>query len=148
MDVEELASDVRPAGGLGDAVAGEQLLEASIAVGMDDAAEVLQMRLRVLALAVGRVEEQRCRRPRAGERPLVADVGPQPPGLGLAGTRRQDRHRRVVDVQRLRTHHLGSKRVDQRLERRGRRADPAGQGRGLQADALAGEDLGLAVEMR
>ena len=104
------------------------------------------MRLRVLAFAVGRVAEQRRRRPGAGEWPLVADIGPQPPGLGLAGARRQDWHRRVVDVQRLRAHRLGGERIDQRLERRGRRPDPARQGRCLQADTLAGEDLGLAVE--
>ena len=146
MDVEEFAADMGPAGGLGDPVAGEQLVEPGIAVGVDDAAEVFEMRPRVLALAVGRVEEQRRRRSRAGERPLVADIGPQPPGLGLAGARRQHRHRRVVDMQRVRGHHIGGKRVDQRLQRRRRRADPAGQSRGFQADPLAGEDLGLAVE--
>ena len=99
MDVEEFAPDMGPAGGFGDPVAGEQPVEPRIAVGVDDAAEVLEMRLWVLALAVGRVEEQRRRRPLAGERPLVADIGPQPPGLGLACARRQHRHRRVVDMQ-------------------------------------------------
>ena len=115
MDIEEFAPDMRPAGGLGDPVAGEQLVEPGIAVGMDDAAEVLQVGPRVLALAVGRVEEQRRRRPRAGEGPLVADIGPQPPGLGLAGARRQHRHRRVVDMQGVGGHHIGGERVDQRL---------------------------------
>src|SRR5580704_10574056 len=43
---------------------------------MDDAAELLQMGLRMRALAVGRIEEQRCRRPRAAEWPLVANVEP------------------------------------------------------------------------
>ena len=54
MDVEELAPDVRPAGGLGDPVASEQLVKAGIAVGVDDAGERLQMGPRMLALAVGR----------------------------------------------------------------------------------------------
>ena len=149
---------MRPAGGLGNAIAGEQLVEpgprvrpaagprTGAAVGVDDAPEVRQMPLRMLALAVGRVEEQRRRRSRAGERPLVADISPQPPGFGLAGARRQYRHRRVVDMQRVRVHHLGGQCVDQRRQGRRGRTDPAGQGRGLQADALAGEDLGLAVE--
>ena len=101
---------------------------------------------RVLALAVGRVAEQRRRRSRPGKWPLVADIDPQPPGLRLAGARRQNRHRRIVNVQGLRSHDLGGEHVDQRLQRRRRRADPAGQGRGFQADALAGEDLGLAIE--
>ena len=46
----------------------------------------------------------------------------------------------------LERHHLGGERVDQWLERRRRRPDPAGQGRGLQIDALAGEDLSLSVQ--
>ncbi len=86
VHIEELAPDMGPAGGLGDPIAGEQLVEPGIAVGVNDAAEVFQVRPRVFALAVRRVEEQHRRRPRPGERPLVAHVGPQPPGLGLAGT--------------------------------------------------------------
>jgi hypothetical protein len=43
---------VRPTGGLGDPVAGEQLVEPGIAVGVDDAPELLQMLPRMLALAV------------------------------------------------------------------------------------------------
>jgi hypothetical protein len=43
---------------------------------VDDPLEVLQMRLWVLALAVGRIEEQRRRRSQAGERPLVANIEP------------------------------------------------------------------------
>jgi len=146
MDVEELAPDMGPAGGFGDPVAGEQLVEPGITVGVDDAAEVFEMALRVRTLAVGRVEEQRRRRPLAGERPLVADIGPQSPGLGLACARRQHRHRRVVDMQCVAGHDLGRERVDQRVEGCRRRPDPPGQGRGFQLDAFAGEDLGLAIE--
>jgi hypothetical protein len=65
---------------------------------MDDATEVLQMRLRMRAFAVARVEEQSRRRQQTGKGPLVAHVGPQPHGLGFASARRQDRHRGVVDV--------------------------------------------------
>src|SRR5437763_16085856 len=102
---------MRPAAGLDNPPAGEQFVEpgprvrptagprTGAAVGMDDAAELLQVGSRMLAFAVGRVEEQSGRRPRAGERPLVADISPQPPGLGFAGARRQYRHWGVVDVQ-------------------------------------------------
>ena len=76
MDIEEFAADMSPAGGLGDPIAREQPLEPGIGVGVDDTAEGLQMRLWVFALAVGRVEEQRRRRSRAGERPLVANIEP------------------------------------------------------------------------
>ena len=76
VDIEEFAPHMRPTGGFGDPVAGEQFVEPGIAVGMDDAGELLQVGSRVLALAVGRVTEQRCRRPRTSERPLVADIDP------------------------------------------------------------------------
>ena len=53
MDIEEFAPHMRPAAGLDNPTAGEQFVEPGIAVGVDDAAEVLQMRPRMLALAVG-----------------------------------------------------------------------------------------------
>ena len=113
---------------------------------MDDATKVLQMRLRMLTFAVGRVEEQGGRWPRAGEWPLVTHIGPQSAGLGLAGSRRQDRHRCVVDMQAVAGEDVGSEGVDQWFQQRRRRADPAGQGRGLQVHSVARKDLGLAVE--
>ena len=41
---------------------------------------------------------------------------------------------------------VGREGVDQRLQRRRGRPDPAAQGRGLQDHPVAGEDLGLAIE--
>jgi hypothetical protein len=41
---------------------------------------------------------------------------------------------------------VAGERVDQRLQRRRRRSDPAGQSRGLHPHPVAGEDLGLAIE--
>jgi hypothetical protein len=104
------------------------------------------MRLRMRAFAVGGVEEQSGRRPRAGERPLVAHIGPQSAGLGLAGARREDRHRGVVDVQSVAGEDVGGEDVDQRLQHRRCGSDPTGQGRGLQAHSVTGEDLGLTIE--
>ena len=49
-------------------------------------------------------------------------------------------------MQCVRSDHLGGQRVDQRLQRRRRRPDPARQGRGFQADAPTGEDLGLTIQ--
>jgi hypothetical protein len=146
VDIEEFAPHMRPAAGLDNPTADEQLVEPGIAVGVDDAAEVLQMQLRMLALAVGGIEEQGGRRPRAGKRPLVTHISPQPAGLGLAGTRRQDRHRGVVDVQGVTGEDVGGEDVDQRLQPRRCGADPTGQGGGLQAHPVASEDLGLAIE--
>ena len=96
----------------------------------------------MLAFAVRRVEEQCGRRPDPSDGPLIADVCPQSSGLGLAGAGRQHRHRRVVDVQGVRCHHIRGQRIDQWIEGCRSRADPA---RGLQSDALPGKDLGLPV---
>src|SRR5271163_4645463 len=74
---------MRPAAGLDNPSAGEQLVEPGITVDVDDAAEVLQMRLRMFAFAVGRVEEQSRWRPRAGEWPLIADIEPAPAEAGV-----------------------------------------------------------------
>jgi hypothetical protein len=65
-----------PTGSFGDAITRKQLVEPGIAIGMDHASEPLQVLARVLALAIRRMEEQRCRRPVSAERPLVANVGP------------------------------------------------------------------------
>jgi hypothetical protein len=43
---------------------------------------------------------------------------------------------------------VGGEGVNQRLQRRCCGADPAAQGRGLQAHPVAGKDLGLTIEMR
>src|SRR6266581_5672247 len=67
---------MRPAAGFDDPSAGEQFVETGIAVGVDDAAKVVQMGPWMFALAVGRVEEQGRRRPRIGKRPFVAHVEP------------------------------------------------------------------------
>src|SRR4051812_28133531 len=69
-----------PAAGLDNPTADEQFIEPSVAVGVNDAAEVLQMRLRMLPFTVGRIEEQSRRWPRAGEWPLVTE-----PALAKAG---------------------------------------------------------------
>ena len=61
---------------------------------MQDAGITRQMRLRMFAAAIARVVEDRRRRPRAGERPVVAHVGPKPTRVGLA--LRQHGYGRIV----------------------------------------------------
>src|SRR5271163_3735258 len=50
--------------------------------------------------------------------------GPQPAGLGLAGARREDRHRGIVDVQVVAGENVAGEGVDQRLQRRCYGSDP------------------------
>jgi hypothetical protein len=53
VDIEEFTRYMRPAASLNNPSASEQLIEPSIAVSLNDAAQVVQMDPRVLALAVG-----------------------------------------------------------------------------------------------
>ena len=53
MDLEEFAPDMGPTAGLDNTVAGKQLVEAGIAVGMNDAGKPVEMGARMLAFAVG-----------------------------------------------------------------------------------------------
>ena len=76
MHLEEFAPHMRPAGGLDDAVAGEQLVEPGVAIGIDGAAERLQVGLRMLVFAIRRVDEQRRQWALTRKGPLVADVSP------------------------------------------------------------------------
>jgi hypothetical protein len=76
VNIKEFAPHMRPAGGLDNAFAGEQLVKPGIAVGVNNTAEVRQMGLWMFALAVRRIAEQSRWRPRTGKRPLVSDVGP------------------------------------------------------------------------
>ena len=135
VDVEELAPDMRPAGDLADRAGPVELAEAGIAVGLQDAAEAAKMALRMDALAVGAVAVEHRRRRFARPRPVVAHISPQAPGRGLAGARRQHRHRRVIAVDLVTGQHMGGDRFDQRLQLEGGAADPAGERRARRAPA-------------
>src|ERR1700751_3684990 len=116
MDIEELAAGLRPPAGLDDPSSREQSVEAGVSVGVQNPGEGLEVSPRMLALAIGRVEEQCRRRPDAAKRPPVTNVSPQASRLGLAAARRQYRHRRVVAKEGLRGHHLGGEYFVQRRQ--------------------------------
>jgi hypothetical protein len=119
----------RRSGGVPLIVFSKQLVEPGITVGVDYPSEVRQVSLRVLAFAVGRVEEQSGRRLRTSKWLLVADIGPQSAGFfGLASTWRQDRHRGVIDMKGIAGQDLGSERVDERLQRCRRGVNPSRTG--------------------
>ena len=87
------------------AIASVELAEAGIGVGLEDAAPAGEMRFGMLATAVAGVAEERGRRCAAGEGAVVADIDPEPAGVGLALG--QHRHRGVVAVQPLGRQHMG-----------------------------------------
>ena len=138
-EIEELAPRMRPAGGLDDrtrfAVGLVEPVEASIGVRLHQSGITCQVLLGMLAATVARIEEHRRRRIRAAERPVVAHIGPQPAGAGLALG--QHRHGGVVGMDALGREDMCADHVDQRHQRCCRRADPVGERRYVEIDALA-----------
>ena len=102
------------------------------------------MGLRMLALPIARVVEHRRGRPGAAERPVVANIDPAAPGVGLA--LRQHRHGRVVPMQTLGRHHMGLDQATQRIERRADGAHRVGHGRQRDRRAFERIALGLTVQ--
>ena len=98
----------------------------------------------MLAAAIAGVEEQRRRWVLAAERAIVANVGPEAPGHGFV--LRQHRHGRVVAVEAPAGKTCAADQLDERRQRGAAGADPVGQRRDLQLDALAGIDLALPVQ--
>ena len=105
-------------GGVGRLHAGDfvEAGKAGVAVGMQPAGEVGQLRTAVLALAIGRIAIKHGRRRGAPVRALVAQVDPQPARLRLAVARRQHVDRRIVCVDDPGSHHVGSHSFDERSE--------------------------------
>ena len=98
----------------------------------------------MLAGAIARVEEDRRRRIGAAEGPVVADIGPEPAGVGLALG--QHRHGRVVAVHARAGEDMRRDQIVERPQRSGAAADLVGQRRQAQLDAFVGIALALAVE--
>ena len=145
---KELAPRMRPARRLLDraglAVREIELVVAVVGVGLQDARVANEMRLRMLAAPVARVVEHRGRRPGAAERLIVADVDPEPTGVGLAFG--QHRNGGVVAVQALGRHDMGLDEAPKRIERRRDRADGVGHGGERDRGALERIALGLPVQ--
>jgi len=142
----EFPPRMRPAGRQDHAALVSELLEPGIAVDLKDALEGVEMCLRPDRPAVGLVDVEGCRRIGARPAPLVAGVDPQPAGLGAPAPGIEHRQRRVVGEQLIGREDRLPQSVVQRFEPPAGTADPAGHGGPLQIDALAGEDLGLAVQ--
>src|SRR5579864_8681127 len=97
MNVVELAPGMCPAGRLIYMVA-VKMMEARIGIGLQGSREVLQVLSRMFASAVFRIGE-----PDSGGslftcRPVIANISPEPSGLGLAVAGREHRYRRIVGM--------------------------------------------------
>lgn len=146
MDIEEFPTNVRPAGRFADPSGSVGMVEAGIAIGLQGASEDRQVLPRMLARSIRDVVEEHGRLLRAAGQLNVPDVGPQPPGSRPAFFGRQRRHQRVVGMQLCAAHHVCAQPLEQRGQQRGTTADPVGECRSLNLDAIACVDIGLPVQ--
>jgi len=116
MDLMELASCMRPAGNFINCAVAVEMMEPCISIRLKATLEDLQMLPWMLALAIFRVREPDGRRGIFTRGPVIAHVGPESPGLGLAASRRKHRHRRIVGVKLGSGKHMLLNRIDQRSE--------------------------------
>src|SRR6266540_4458110 len=144
----EVAPRMRPTGGQDDIAARLQPLEAGVAIDVENPGEVFQMRRRPLALAVRREHEDRCRRRWSAPRPLVARIHPKPSRLGATAAGIKHRDRRIVGKQVIRCKDVRAELFVQRVEPPACAANPSGQRRAIELNAVAREDLRLSIQRR
>ena len=154
VDLEELPTAVRPAEGEGDGAriirdgvlfAG-QPLEAAPAVDLQHAGVVGQHLAGAVPDPVLGVDVGHRRRQVALPGAVVPGEAPEIAGPGPALAGRQHRQARVVAEQLGRTQHAGEQQLPQRLQPPCRPAHPVRQGGAVEMDAVALQDLGLAVQ--
>ena len=104
----------------------------------------LAMLLRMFSATIRRVEKHGCRRIGAGERAVVAHIGPEPAGSGLALG--QDRHCGVVRVDAFGRKDMAPDRVNQRHQGCGGGSHPICQRRYMKVDTFTLVDLALTLE--
>jgi hypothetical protein len=121
-----------------------ELAEPGIGIGLQDALIARQVPLRVFPGPVAGVAEHGRRRRRPREGSIVAHIGPEPPRDRPAAG--EHRHCGVIAVQAFGGEHMGVDQRHQRRERGGAGADPVGDGRDAELDALSGVGLALAVQ--
>src|SRR5215472_6278995 len=98
MDLVELAPGVRPAPGFINVLA-IKMVKTSEGVGLESALESLQVLPRMFALPIFRVCKPYSGSSRFAGRPVVAHIGPESAGFGLAVTGRKHGDRSIVGVQ-------------------------------------------------
>lgn len=79
-------------------------------------------------------------------RTLIAGVGPEPCGLRLAGAGGQHADGRVIGEDHFGRQHMTPDGIGEGFQQGGALADPVGQGRAIEVEPLAREDLALAIQ--
>ena len=104
------------------------------------------MRSGSLGPTIGTVEIDGRRRIESTPRPIVAGINPEPAGFGTTATGVEHRDRGIVGEQLLRGKDVLGEPCLQRLQPPDGAANPVGERRTIQLDALPGEDLALPVK--
>ena len=146
LDLVEVPPHVRPAEGQRHRAARGEARVAGIAVDLQHAGEAGEMRDRPLVLAVGRVDIGDRRRLGPAPGPVVAGIGPELAGLGPPAAGIEHRRRRLVGEQLGRGLQSSSSRSCTGLSAKAARPTQSASVERSSVDALAGVDLGLAVE--
>jgi hypothetical protein len=101
-----------------------------------------------LGPAIGAVEIDRGRWIGSAPGPVVAGIDPEPAGLGATPARIEHRDRGVIGEQLLRAEDVFGEPLLQRRQPPADTADPVGECRAVDLDAMPGEDLALPVEWK
>src|ERR1700739_1658608 len=104
------------------------MMKARISIGLQGSGEVLQMLARMFSSAVFRISEPDRGSSLFARRPVVAYIGPEPSGLGLAVAGREHGHRSIVGMELATGEDMLADGVNQRSKQITGRADPAGHG--------------------
>ena len=113
---------------------------------MQRTGEVGEFLAAVLALTIGRVAIEHGGSGGSGVRTLVAQIDPKSTGLGLAGTGREHRDRRVIAVDHATSHDVRCDQFDERGEQPGDVAEPFGELAAIDVETATGADLGQPVQ--
>ena len=142
----EFAPCVAPTRGEYDIASAGDALKSSVAIDVQTALEVREVRHRPLGFAIWRKQVDRRRRFRAAPTPLFASIDPKTAGLGSSSSRIEHGYRRVVGKEVVRGKHVPAQPFVQGFEPPARTADPAGERRTTEIDAVSCEDLRLPIE--
>ncbi len=116
MDLVELAPCMSPAGGFNDPAAFVEMMESNIGIGLQNTGEEAQMLLGMFSFAILRVGDPYGWSHIITRRPIVAHIGPEPRGFGLACSWSQHRNGRIIRVYLRSREHALEQLADQRRE--------------------------------
>ena len=119
------------------------MMEAGVSIGLQSTSEVLQVLPRMFSSAVFRISEPDRRGLLLACRSVVANIGPEPSGLGLAVAGREHWYGRVVGMKLAAGKHMLADGLNQRIEQITGGTNPSGHGRARDLDSLTGIDLRL-----